>query len=52
MRRELGLDVGDLTVVATGGLAPLVVEECTVFTRHEPWLTLVGLELIFERNQP
>ncbi|HYO40509.1 MAG TPA: type III pantothenate kinase [Nocardioidaceae bacterium] len=50
MRRELGLEAGELTVVATGGLAPLVLDECSVLTAHEPWLTLVGLELIFERQ--
>ncbi len=50
MRRDLGLEPGGLTVVATGGLAPLVVEECSVFSAHEPWLTLVGLELIFDRQ--
>ncbi|NUR06181.1 MAG: type III pantothenate kinase [Nocardioidaceae bacterium] len=51
MRAELRLSPDDLTVIATGGLAPLVVEECTVFTEHQPWLTLLGLELVFERNQ-
>jgi type III pantothenate kinase len=39
-------------VIATGGLAPLVVEECSVFTEHQPWLTLIGLEIVFARNQP
>jgi type III pantothenate kinase len=38
-------------VIATGGLAPLVVEECATFTEHQPWLTLLGLELVFTRNQ-
>jgi type III pantothenate kinase len=38
-------------VIATGGLAPLVVEECAVFTEHQPWLTLLGLEIVFDRNQ-
>ena len=38
--------------VATGGLAPLVVEECTTVTDHQPWLTLRGLELVFHRNHP
>jgi type III pantothenate kinase len=52
MTEELGLKPGDLTVIATGGLAPLVVEECTVFTEHEPWLTLIGLEIVFGRNRP
>jgi type III pantothenate kinase len=52
MTDELGLRPGDLAVIATGGLAPLVVEECTVFTERQPWLTLRGLELVFDRNQP
>ena len=30
--------------------APLVVEECASITEHQPWLTLLGLELVFERN--
>jgi type III pantothenate kinase len=40
-----------VTVVATGGLAPLVVEECAVLTEHQPWLTLLGLEIAFTRNR-
>ena len=51
MREELRLRPDELTVIATGGLAPLVVDECEVFTEHEPWLTLMGLELVFARNQ-
>ena len=50
MLAELGLDAGQATVVATGGLAPVVVEECASFTDHQPWLTLLGLELVFARN--
>ncbi|WP_020579466.1 type III pantothenate kinase [Actinopolymorpha alba] len=49
---ELGAAPDDVTVVATGGLAPLVIEECRTVTEHEPWLTLRGLRLVFERNQP
>ncbi len=37
-------------VVATGGLARVVLDECGTVTRHEPMLTLIGLRLIFERN--
>ena len=37
-------------VIATGGLAPLVVEHAETVTRHEPDLTLIGLRLIYERN--
>jgi len=52
MREELGVGADELTVIATGGLAPLVVEECAVFTEHQPWLTLLGLAMVFDRNQP
>ena len=52
MRAELRLQEGELNVIATGGLAPVVVEECEVFTEHQPWLTLLGLEIVFFRNQP
>jgi type III pantothenate kinase len=37
-------------VVATGGLAPIVIGECTTITHHEPMLTLIGLRMIYERN--
>jgi type III pantothenate kinase len=29
----------------------MVIEECSVFTDHQPWLTLLGLEIVFSRNQ-
>jgi type III pantothenate kinase len=38
-------------VVATGGLAPVVLDECATVTHHEPWLTLIGLRLVYERNR-
>ena len=38
-------------VVATGGLASIVVAESETITHHEPDLTLIGLRLIFERNK-
>jgi type III pantothenate kinase len=50
MRQELGLEADELSVIATGGLAPVVIDECAVFTAHEPWLTLLGLEIVFGRN--
>jgi type III pantothenate kinase len=37
-------------VIATGGLAPLVLEESDTITEHEPDLTLIGLRLVYERN--
>jgi type III pantothenate kinase len=39
------------TVIATGGLAPLVMDESETITEHEPDLTLIGLRLVFERNR-
>ncbi|MBX5447034.1 MAG: type III pantothenate kinase [Acidothermus cellulolyticus] len=39
-------------VIATGGLAPVVLDECRTVDVHDPWLTLTGLRLIFERNVP
>src|SRR4051812_24877882 len=50
MIAELGADPDDVRVIATGYLAPLVLDECRCFTDHAPWLTLRGLELVFERN--
>jgi type III pantothenate kinase len=38
------------TVIATGGLAPLVVGISETITHHEPDLTLIGLRLVHERN--
>jgi type III pantothenate kinase len=51
MVAELGADPDEINVIATGGLAPVVVDECTAFTDHQPWLTLLGLELVFRRNR-
>ena len=41
----------DVTVVATGGLAPSVVPSAQSMDEHEPWLTLLGLRLVFDRNR-
>lgn len=41
---------GPVAVIATGGLAPLVIEECSTVEHHVPDLTLLGLRLVFERN--
>ena len=37
-------------VIATGGLATLVIDHSETVTRYEPELTLIGLRLIFNRN--
>jgi len=37
-------------VIATGGLAEVVLPESRTITAHEPDLTLIGLRLVFEKN--
>lgn len=46
----LGAADEDVTVVATGYLAGLVIDECRCFDEHSPWLTLRGLGKVFRRN--
>ena len=50
--RRIEAELGEKTqVIATGGLATLVFEESETIAHHDPDLTLVGLRLVFERNQ-
>lgn len=48
--RRVRDEVGPSTVVATGGLAEVMIPYLSVGPHHEPWLTLYGLRLIYERN--
>jgi type III pantothenate kinase len=48
IRAELGAP--DATVIATGGLAPVVIPHCRTVDHHAPWLTLHGLRLVYEKN--
>jgi type III pantothenate kinase len=43
-------DPDSVHVIATGGLATLVVDHSETVTHYEPDLTLLGLRLIYERN--
>jgi type III pantothenate kinase len=43
-------ELGSARVIATGGLAPVVIPHCSTVIEHDPWLTLEGLRLVFERN--
>ena len=44
-------EIGPVTaVVATGGLASVVIGESETITHHDPDLTLTGLRMVFERN--
>jgi type III pantothenate kinase len=43
-------ELGDATVIATGGLAQLLMPISRTIQHHEPWLTLYGLRIVYERN--
>ncbi|MFL5736835.1 MAG: type III pantothenate kinase [Actinomycetota bacterium] len=43
-------ELGPATVVATGGLAPIIIAHTDVVDNYEPWLTLEGLRIVYERN--
>ena len=45
---ELGPGV---TTIATGGSASAILDACETIDHHDPWLTLKGLRLVWERNQ-
>lgn len=40
-----------MTVIATGGLAPLFFERAGLFNHLDPDLTMAGLLEIYERNR-
>lgn len=44
-------EIGECTVVATGGLAGMIAPYAKVVDEVEPWLTLHGLRLIWQKNQ-
>jgi type III pantothenate kinase len=43
-------ELGACTVISTGGLADLISPYARTVQHYEPWLTLYGLRIIFERN--
>jgi type III pantothenate kinase len=47
-KKELG---ENMRVIGTGGLAEIIARETTVIEVVNPWLTLEGLQLIWEMNQ-
>jgi type III pantothenate kinase len=45
-------ELGDNTrVIGTGGLAEIITKETDVIEVVNPWLTLEGLQMIWEMNQ-
>lgn len=49
IRGELGEHA---RVIATGGLAQRIADECPAIEKVEPFLTLEGLRILFEKNRP
>src|SRR5690606_37285968 len=43
--------IGESTILATGGLASLISPVAESIQHEEPWLTLHGLRLIWEKNR-
>lgn len=48
--RRMEDELGECTVVATGGLAELITPWSATIEHTEPWLTLHGLRLVHEKN--
>jgi type III pantothenate kinase len=49
IRDELGAP--DAPVIATGGLADVIAPHSEAISKVDPWLTLEGLRLVWERNR-
>jgi type III pantothenate kinase len=49
IRDELGAP--DAPVIATGGLADVIAPHSAAISKVDPWLTLEGLRLVWERNR-
>lgn len=50
--RRFVAELGPATVVATGGLSELVAPYAETVDHIDPWLTLHGLRVVYERNVP
>ncbi len=50
LARRFMQELGPSTVVATGGLSSLIAPHSDTIEHVEPWLTLHGLRIVYERN--
>lgn len=48
--RRIQDEIGEATIIATGGLAALISPYAQAIQHVEPWLTLHGLRLLFRKN--
>jgi type III pantothenate kinase len=44
-------ELGECTVIGTGGLGELIIPHTRTVQHFDPWMTLYGLRIVFERNQ-
>jgi len=51
MVERIRAELGDARVIATGGLAHRIASESSTIERVEPFLTLEGLRILFEKNR-
>jgi type III pantothenate kinase len=52
MVERIRSELGPARVVATGGLAHRIADESAAIERVEPFLTLEGLRILYEKNRP
>ena len=52
LARRFMEELGSSTVVATGGFSSLIAPYSDTIEHVEPWLTLHGLRIVYERNVP
>ena len=50
LARRFMQELGPSTVVATGGFSSLIAPYSDTIDHLEPWLTLHGLRIVYERN--
>jgi type III pantothenate kinase len=48
IKNELG---SDAVVIATGGIADLIANDSETISKVDPFLTLEGLKMVYQRNQ-